>query len=189
MTFVRFGQSEGGVKILGAILAGGQARRFGSDKALALLDGVPLIEHVAVALGAQTAAVAVCGRTHAGLIALADRPAPGLGPLGGLAAALHHAACAGYTGVVSVGCDVPRLPADLVATLIGDAPAVVAAQPVIGWWPAPFAARLDAHLASGADRSLRGWAAAVNARAVALGRPLANVNRTEDLAALAARRG
>ena len=48
--------------ILGAILAGGQARRFGSDKAQALWRGRRLIDHVADALGSQTTALVVCGR-------------------------------------------------------------------------------------------------------------------------------
>ena len=38
------------MRILGAILAGGQARRFGSNKALARLHGEPLIAHAARAL-------------------------------------------------------------------------------------------------------------------------------------------
>ncbi len=50
------------MRLLGAVLAGGQSRRFGSDKALALLDGRPLIAHVIAALAAQTEAVIVCGK-------------------------------------------------------------------------------------------------------------------------------
>ena len=39
------------MRVLGAILAGGQSRRFGSDKASASLDGKSLLDHVADALG------------------------------------------------------------------------------------------------------------------------------------------
>ncbi|HSF13587.1 MAG TPA: NTP transferase domain-containing protein, partial [Erythrobacter sp.] len=49
-------------KLLGAILAGGQARRFGSDKAQALYQGARLIDRVASALAAQCESVIVCGR-------------------------------------------------------------------------------------------------------------------------------
>ena len=45
------------MKLLGAILAGGRSSRFGSDKAFALLNGKPLIDHVIAALAAQTDAV------------------------------------------------------------------------------------------------------------------------------------
>ncbi|MFM2236672.1 MAG: MobA-like transferase domain, partial [Pseudomonadota bacterium] len=38
------------MKRLGAIIAGGKATRFGSDKAAAQLNGRPLIEHVAYGL-------------------------------------------------------------------------------------------------------------------------------------------
>ncbi|MBA3896663.1 MAG: NTP transferase domain-containing protein, partial [Sphingomonadaceae bacterium] len=63
--------------ILGAVLAGGASRRFGSDKALAMRDGRPLIAHVVDALATQVDAVVVCGRDWGGLPSIADRPAPG----------------------------------------------------------------------------------------------------------------
>ena len=49
------------MKRLGAIIAGGKATRFGSDKAAALLNGRPLIEHVADGLREQVDALIVCG--------------------------------------------------------------------------------------------------------------------------------
>jgi CTP:molybdopterin cytidylyltransferase MocA len=107
-------------RLLGAVLAGGQSRRFGSDKALAELDDRPLIAHAAAALEPYVDTVAICGRAFAPYLALADRPAPGLGPLGGLAAALRHAADNGFAQVLSIGCDVPALPAALVEALIAD---------------------------------------------------------------------
>ena len=100
------------MRVLGAILAGGQARRFGSDKALALLAGRALIDHVAAALGPQVEALVVCGREHQGSTSVPDRPAAGLGPLGGLAGALHYAREHGYDAVVSAPCDTPLLPDD-----------------------------------------------------------------------------
>jgi molybdopterin-guanine dinucleotide biosynthesis protein A len=78
--------------ILGAVLAGGQSSRFGSDKALAELDGRTLLARAVEALQAQCDAVVVVGREDAPVPTLPDRPRPGMGPLGGIAAALHHAA-------------------------------------------------------------------------------------------------
>jgi molybdopterin-guanine dinucleotide biosynthesis protein A len=100
------------MNVLGAILAGGEARRFGSDKALAMLDGVTLIDRVRAALTPQVAAVVVCGRVGG----IADRPA-GIGPLGGIAAAIWQARERGMDGAVTVPCDAPGLPDDLVARL------------------------------------------------------------------------
>ncbi len=82
-------------RVLGAILGGGRSSRFGSDKALATLDGRALIDRVAAALAPQVDALIVVGRDHPGLTAVADRPAPDLGPLGGIAGALHYAAAHG----------------------------------------------------------------------------------------------
>jgi molybdopterin-guanine dinucleotide biosynthesis protein A len=170
--------------ILGAILAGGEARRFGSDKALAMFEGRTLIEHVAAALRRQTDTVVVVGRAHDGLIGVADRPTPGLGPLGALAGALLWARDNGFTAVLSAPCDVPLLPENLAARLAGEGPAYVAGLPVLGWWPSALADDLAAWLAADQSRAVRHWAAAIGARAVSLEALPANVNTPEDLAAL-----
>lgn len=166
--------------ILGAILAGGRSRRFGSDKALALLpDGRTLLDHAMAGLAPYVAEVVTCGRPGG----LADRPAPDLGPLGGLNAALHHARARGFAGVLSSGCDMPVYPAVLPALLLGSDPAFVAGQPLLGWWPSALADDLDAHLSEPNNRSIRGWTERIGARAiVADGLDLPNINRPEDLA-------
>lgn len=166
--------------LLGAILAGGQARRFGSDKAQALYQGARLIDRVAAALAAQCEAVVVCGREEPGFACLPDWPGPGLGPLGGLAAALHHAGERGFAGVLSAGVDVPDLPADLAATLAGEGAAIVESQPVVGLWPVNAGPELEAFLTSG-GRSLYRFADHIGARRVDLPAPLMNVNFPDDL--------
>ncbi|MBC7987697.1 MAG: molybdenum cofactor guanylyltransferase [Sphingomonadaceae bacterium] len=169
------------MRILGAILAGGRATRFGSDKALAMLEGRPLIAHVADALAAQADAVVVCGREWGALPSLPDRPAPGMGPLGGLCAALRHAAGEGYDAVLSAGCDTLPIPKDLIDRLI-PAPACIASQPTIGLWPASLAPLLDEHLATTTDLSLRGWARLCGAIGVECGATPTNLNTPADLA-------
>lgn len=167
--------------ILGAVLAGGRSRRFGSDKAMALLNGRTLLDHAMAALAPHVAAIVMCGRDGG----LADRPHADLGPLGGLNAALHHAAAQGFAGVLTTGCDMPVYPAELPAALIGAGAAVLEGQQLLGWWPTGLAPELDAHLAEENDRSIRGWLARVDARVVQMpGLVLPNINRPEDLAAL-----
>lgn len=172
-------------RLLGAIMAGGRATRFGSDKAAALLDGRRLIDHAIDALSPHVDAIAICGRTEEGHLSLPDRPGPDMGPLGGLNAALHHAQTHGFDGVLTSGCDMPFYPAALPAMLIGDRAATLQDQPLLGWWPAGLAPELDAHLAADNNRSIRGWLARIDARTVALpGLTLPNINRPADLAAL-----
>lgn len=78
--------------ILGAMLAGGRSRRFGSDKALADIGGKPMIAHVVDALAPQVDSLVIRGRDWPGLARIGDRPGDGLGPLGGgVNAALHRA--------------------------------------------------------------------------------------------------
>lgn len=167
-------------KTLGAILAGGQARRFGSDKAQALFEGMRLIDRVAAALDAQCETLVVCGREEPGFACIPDWPEPGLGPLGGLAAALRHAAEQGYPHVLSAGVDAPDLPHDLAASLAGTGAAIVESQPVVGLWPVEAAPVLEAFIAAG-GRSLYRFADHIGARRVELPAPLMNVNRPEDL--------
>lgn len=166
--------------LLGAILAGGQARRFGSDKAQALYEGARLIDRVAAALGAQCESVVVCGREEPGFTCIPDWPEPSLGPLGGLAAALRHAEAGGFTHVLSAGVDAPDLPHDISALLAGDGAAIVESQPVVGLWPVAVFPALEAFLREG-GRSLYRCADAIGARRVELAAPLMNVNRPEDL--------
>ena len=171
--------------ILGAIIAGGASSRFGSDKALALLDGQPLIAHAIAAVVPFVDRIVVCGREWGDLPSLADRPVAGLGPLGGIAAALGHAQAAGYAHVLTIGCDMPRAPVELIAALLRRAPAYCTDAPVLGHWPAALGAQLMAFL-SGNDRSVRRWARSVGALPVASPVPLANVNTRADLDALTA---
>jgi molybdopterin-guanine dinucleotide biosynthesis protein A len=62
---------------------------------------------------------------------------------------------------------------------------VLKGQQLAGYWPAPLAAELDAHLAKENNRSIYGWLERIGARIVE--RPdivLPNINRPEDLAGL-----
>ncbi len=162
---------------LGAIIAGGQSSRFGADKAQALLGGRPLIEHVAEALESQCDTVIICGRRWGDWVAVDDRPAPGLGPLGGLCAALHYAADHGFDSVVTAGCDTLPVPG---LTEEAALPVVIEQHYLFGQWPAALADRLDAHLASEQDRSMRHWMAATGTRQVPVAAALYNINTQAD---------
>lgn len=172
-------------RLLGAVLAGGRSSRFGSDKALARLpDGRTLLDHAIAALSPHVATMVICGRSHDGMASLVDRPAPGMGPLGGINAALHHALEQGFTAVLTTGCDMPVYPAALVPALVGEGPAILEGQPLLGYWPAALAPLLDAHLAGDNNRSVFGWLDHVQTRIVALpGLVLPNINRPADFAA------
>lgn len=171
------------MRILGAIIAGGAARRFGSDKGSALLDGKSLIDHVVEALHPQVEALVIVGRDWPGLTTLADRPVGGLGPLAGLNGALRHAQEFGLDGVLTAGCDTLPVPPDLAERLAGSGPAFVEGHYLIGWWPVQLAGLLEQHLGEDNNRSVRGWVARCEARGVPSSRPLYNLNTPDDLAA------
>ena len=176
--------------ILGAILAGGASSRFGSDKALHLWHGRPLLAHALDALKPFCDSLLVAGREAIPGIAahfVPDRPAPGLGPLGGLAAALHFAAENSYARVLTAGCDTPVIPPAILLELIATpGAAALSGLPVIGIWPATLAAPLDAYISSATEnraRSIRGLAQAASAQMLDLPPP-PNLNRPQDLASL-----
>ncbi len=151
--------------VVGAILGGGASRRFGSDKALAPADGVPLGARVRDALrGAGVDPIVYSGGVAGpslGLVTVADRH-PGDGPLVALATLLTWA---GTGRVLVVPCDLPLLrSSDIVALLAADPGhdadrAVVATvdgrpQHTVAIWPAAWRRELHRRIAGG-DRSLR----------------------------------
>ncbi|WP_419825359.1 molybdenum cofactor guanylyltransferase [Sphingomonas sp.] len=167
---------------LGVVLAGGLSRRFGSDKALALVGGRPMLDHVIARLRPQCADLVVAGRQWPGASCIDDLPHPGLGPLGGLAAALAYARGLGHELVLTCGCDLPELPGGLVA-LLSPADAVLTHQPTIGLWRADRSDMLLAWIEASRRHSIFAWAEEVGARQVA-GPAIVNVNRPEDLEAI-----
>lgn len=173
--------------ILGAVLAGGLSRRFGSDKALAELNGHTLIALAVDALAGLCEHVVVVGRETAPAPALPDWPRADMGPLAGLAAALHYARDEGYEAVLSCGVDAAVLPEDLLDAL-SPAPACLAAQPVIGLWPAAAAPVLEQLLHSDERHSMLRFAELIGARKVQTVVPIPNINTPGDLAALSDRK-
>jgi molybdenum cofactor guanylyltransferase len=169
--------------VLGAIMTGGASSRFGADKALHVVKGRPLIDHIVATITAQTDALVLCGGHYGRLQVLEDRPAPNMGPLAGLNAALYYAHQNGFSHVLAVPVDVYPLPGTLMDLLSGNGPAVLADQHLVGLWPASLCAALDAFLKSG-KRAVRGWNEHAGARLVDDPPGLININRIEDLKAL-----
>jgi len=120
--------------ITGIILAGGKSSRFGSNKALAEFNGMPLIERVAGALG----------RIFEKLIIITNNPleysylkiplhedlVKGLGPVGGI-----------YTGLDALddewaffcACDMPFINEGFVRYIAGVRDSFDAVVPKVGW--------------------------------------------------------
>jgi molybdopterin-guanine dinucleotide biosynthesis protein A len=109
-----------------AILAGGQARRFGGHDKSALVVGGRTIRERQLAEAALVSddLMLVGGGTAAGARSLTDRWVNS-GPLGGLEVALHEAR---QTDVIVLACDMPFVTAPLLQCLVaelGDYDAVV----------------------------------------------------------------
>lgn len=194
------GPDDGAAGVRGYILAGGRARRFGSDKARATLDDVPLVLRCARALSpwveTVTAVVDRPGKyADLGLACLCD-PVPGQGPLGGLAGALQDLQAAGGHTALVVSCDLLELRRDWLEQLLSPALQGCAAyRGAVSWQPFPGRYTLDvlpeltARLARG-QRALQPFLATV---ATPLPLPadwpqVVQANRPEDLDAYAQQR-
>lgn len=169
-------------RVLGAILAGGASRRFGSDKALADIDGKPMLDHVIDVLSPQVDAILMCGRSWRDYDHVEDDPPGRLGPLAGLNAALGQAKRRGFGAVLSLPVDVLPVPSDLLERLGGDSPAVLTRQFLIGYWPVTLGDDLAAFVRT-EDRVMR-WIEHCNARMLPEPEGLANINRAQDLSDL-----
>lgn len=186
------------MKFAAVILAGGEGRRMGGNKPLALLAGQSLLDRAIALARTWTDDTAVSLR-HAGQFAvpegvfsLLDRD--GAGPLAGLRVALDFASERGLEAVLTIPCDVPFAPADLAERLCGallpDAGAALATSggmlhPACALWKVTALAALPAYGRTGKS-SLRGFAAFVGFTTAEWPcepfDPFFNVNSPEDLA-------
>jgi molybdopterin-guanine dinucleotide biosynthesis protein A len=185
--------------ITGVVLAGGQGRRMGGvDKGWVEMDGRPLVAWVLERLAPQVAGVVINANQNLDRYAALGHPvvpdAVGgfAGPLAGLHAALGVAST---PWVVTVPCDSPFLPADLVARLAGaaaraDATLAVARtfeqpHPVFALVRRDVRPHLDAFLAGG-GRKIDAWYATLPVAEVSFddeADAFRNINTAAELAA------
>jgi len=187
------------MRIAGLILAGGEGRRMGADKALLPLAGKPLIEHVIERLAPQLDCLAISANGDPerfddyGVPVLPDLPGEaGQGPVAGLRAGLAWAEEEEADVLVTVATDTPFLPADLVERLVAPDDLAYAthagrAHYTAALWPLTMGFVVDALYATG-ERRLRALLdGAVAVKFPGAEDPFANLNTAEDLAAAEAR--
>ncbi|MBG7601549.1 MAG: molybdenum cofactor guanylyltransferase [Gammaproteobacteria bacterium] len=109
-------------EITAVILAGGRGRRMGcKDKGLVELNGAPLIEHVLSAVSPQAGQLVINANRNLeeyqryGFPVVSDTMADYQGPLAGFASTM---AAAKTDYIVTIPCDSPLPPADLVQRLV-----------------------------------------------------------------------
>ena len=178
------------------ILAGGLGTRIGGDKGLRPLNGKPLIRWVLDAVSHNSAEVLINANdsqqaySNFGCRVIADQIPDWPGPLAGLHAALHST---GSEYVMTVPCDTPFLPDDLIPRLLdaqakNETEAAVAKvdgrrQPAIALYRRDVLPKLDEYLASG-GRKVNDWLDTLQLSEVAFdhAHDFDNINTQEDLA-------
>jgi len=181
------------MRVVGVILAGGQGRRMGAEKALMPLAGESLIGRVHARLAPQVAAVAISANGDPARFGLPGVPVLpdldgecGMGPMAGVRAGLRWARGQGAEGVVTVATDTPFLPEDLVARLSAAGGAAYAqsggrAHYTAALWPLALEARIEA-LFRGQERRMRRYLETAQPVSFASDPdPFANLNTPEDL--------
>lgn len=181
------------------ILAGGLATRMGGgDKGLRPWKEATLLDAIIALLTPQAGPLALNANgdparfARFGLPVLPD-PVPGNpGPLAGVLAAMLWARGLRQERVLTVPCDTPDLPGDLIVRLAdGDAGCGAMAagadgelQPTVALWPVALADSLAAHLTRG-GRRMRGFAAGAGLVAVPFAGtspdPFRNINHPGEL--------
>ncbi len=187
--------------VTGIVLAGGMGRRMGGvDKGLVELDGKPMVAHVLARLSPQVGPLLINANQNAdryatfGHSVVADAVGGFAGPLAGLHAGMSIATT---PFVVTVPCDSPFLPADLVARLgegiVRDDAQLAVAKTLDQPHPVFALARRDVlpHLAAfleGGGRKIDAWYATLRVVEVAFDDEEAafrNINTADELAAAA----
>lgn len=183
MRAVEAWEPEGAV--LGAVLAGGGSRRFGSAKALAhfrgeamVLRAIRILEPVCREVVVVSSVSEVTAGLEGAPLAVSVLPdrVPGAGPLAGLEAALLHAREREADGVFLLGCDMPLVSPGLVAAVARAGPesgrpaAVITSaggrpEPLCGWYGLDCLPTVERRL-TGEDRSMEGLLAALDAHRI-----------------------
>ncbi|HEX5046760.1 MAG TPA: molybdenum cofactor guanylyltransferase [Gammaproteobacteria bacterium] len=189
--------------VAGLVLAGGRSVRFGGEKAVALLDGKPLLAWAAERLRSVCANVAANVRpgTEAEAVArslalpvLHDEAGDAMGPLAGVKVGLIWAGEQGARTLAVSPCDAPSLPDDLYRRLLERAEGGAAMaetsdgrQPLCAVWPVSALPAVREALAGGAHPPTWQLLERLGARKERFERPeqFANINTRADLAALA----
>lgn len=178
------------------ILAGGLGRRIGGDKGLQTLHGKALISWVLEAIRRGSDEILINANNgqgayqNFGFNVIADQLPDWPGPLAGLHAALL---CAQHDYVMTVPCDTPFLPADLISELqsglsLQETEAVVAVvagrrQPAIALYRKSVLPKLTAYLGAG-GRKVNDWLDSLQLSEVVFDNvaDFDNINSQEDLA-------
>ena len=184
--------------IAGLVLAGGRSRRFGAEKAVALVEGRTMLERVLSLLGPACETVAVSAREGSAAAALAgslelpvlfDSDGDPEGPLAGVKAGLAWAEGLGAARLLMAPCDTPFLPPDYAARMLASDPARPAVamvaddlEPLCSVWPVALLGEVAAVLAKG-HPSVGALLTTLGATRIRFEDVAAfrNVNRREDL--------
>ncbi|MCC7216926.1 MAG: molybdenum cofactor guanylyltransferase [Burkholderiales bacterium] len=185
--------------VTGIVLAGGMGRRMGGvDKGLVPLAGRPLVAHVLERLAPQVGAIVVNANQNRDRYAVFGHPvvADEVGGFAGPLAGLHAGLTAATTPyAVTVPCDSPFLPGDLVARLaagleregaqIAVARTFAQPHPVFALVDRRVLPHLTAFLAGG-GRKIDAWYASLPVAAVAFDDvedAFRNINTIDELRA------
>jgi molybdopterin-guanine dinucleotide biosynthesis protein A len=144
------------------ILAGGESRRMGRDKASLMLEGRSMLETVAATMQALFADVKLGvreKRSDSMLPQILDDPGCE-GPLAGLLSGLENTSA---PWLFMVGCDMPFVSTSVIMQLANRRGRYQAVVPVVRGFPQPLAAfyalnglgAIRGHLATGGTRSMR----------------------------------
>lgn len=133
---------EPGEGVSGVVLAGGQSRRLGRDKAVELLGGQPMIRRVLERVAGLTSEniVVVADQARGDALPLLEDTRvvldvyPGMGSLGGIFSGL---AAAENEWAMVTACDMPFLNADLLGHLVSLREGADVVAPVVEGRPEP----------------------------------------------------
>lgn len=185
--------------LAGLILAGGRSSRFGSEKAVAELCGMSMLDHAVAAIRQLTPllAVSVTRKSAAealalseGLCVLHDGENDVAGPLAGIRRGLEWASANGSRKMLSLPCDCVLIPDDALRALLsaaGNGAAYVVtergAESLCAVWPVSAAGLLESLSAGGLHPPVREVLQALDAAVVPVrgADAFLNINTRADL--------